>query len=459
LSGLEAKTFRRPQTPMIHIYVNTFVGLRGADLQVTQHGLTGGVEIFFRVDKPHTHGDAQAFKFVSEIIRQAELDWVEPSSDRWVVHLDTLKTRLAIAQDLSGLSWFKGQAEVKPELRVTEYPLDLSGLTTPRPPDSYVALSIQPENIVPKIPRAFASYSWDDDTHKAWVRDLAVRLRTRDGVEVTLDQWATAPGDQLPHFMETAVRDNEFVLIVCTPRYKQKSDGRIGGVGYEGDIMTGEVLTKGNRRKFIPILRLGNSEDAIPSWLGGVYYIDLRGNPYSEKEYNRLLTHLHGIQEQAPPIGHESTRTQAKSATQVQPPSNLEGPIRITGIIEDEVGRPRNDGTRGSGLYSVPFRLSRLPPREWAEVFVQTWNHPSQWTTMHRPGIAKVVGDKVILDGTTLEEVEHAHRDTLKLAVDEANRLIAEQEAKKQAEADRKREEQRRHEESVREAAKRISFD
>ena len=36
--------------------------------------------------------------------------------------------------------------------------------------------------------------------------------------------------------VERAIRDNEFVVIVCTPRYKRRSDAREGGVGYEEDI-------------------------------------------------------------------------------------------------------------------------------------------------------------------------------------------------------------------------------
>src|SRR2546423_2895827 len=125
-------------------------------------------------------------------------------------------------------------------------------------------------------PSAFTSYSWDDDEHRAWVAALATKLRT-DGVDVRLDKWHTVPGDQLPVFMEREIRNNSFVLIICTPNYKLKSDGRKGGVGYEGDIMTGEVSTKGNHRKFIPILARGTWEESGPSWLQGKYYVDLSG--------------------------------------------------------------------------------------------------------------------------------------------------------------------------------------
>ena len=50
-------------------------------------------------------------------------------------------------------------------------------------------------------PKAFISYSWDNDQHKTWVSKLATHLR-RDGVETRLDQWHTALGDQFTSFME-----------------------------------------------------------------------------------------------------------------------------------------------------------------------------------------------------------------------------------------------------------------
>lgn len=314
----------------------------------------------------------------------------------------------------------------------------------------------------PKTPNAFVSYSWDDEAHKAWVADLSTRLRS-DGVNIVLDRWATAPGDQLPQFMETAVRENEFVLIVCTPRYKEKSDKRLGGVGYEGDIMTGEVFTTRNRRKFLPILRLGKPEEAIPSWLSGAYFIDLREGPYAETNYQDLLLTIHGAREQAPPLGQapkfQASSSPARPKPSPAPQTAPEEPIKITGILVDQVSTPRNDGTYGSALYAVPFQLSRRPSYDWSRVFIESWNHPPEWSTMHRPGIARVEGSTVVLDGTTVEEVEKVHRKTLILAVNETNRIIEEHEAKKRREAERKAEEQRKHDESVRDAAKRISFD
>lgn len=307
---------------------------------------------------------------------------------------------------------------------------------------------------------AFISYSWDSEAHKAWVNSLASRLRG-DGVDVTLDQWHLVPGDQLPEFMERSVRESGYVLILCTPRYKERSDQRTGGVGYEGDIITGSVLKNRNQRKFIPLLRAGNWETAAPTWLAGKYYLDMRDNPLSEVIYKDLISTLLGTRPQAPPVkatrrvGQPPQATLSSAAT----PSDDFEPIRITGVVVDEVGMPRNDGTRGSALYRVPFRLSRRAPSEWARLFVEAFNHPPSFTTMHRPGIAFVSGDRVVLDGTTVDEVKDVHRVTLLLATEEANRRYLEFLARKHQEDERQQRLREEHRQAVEDAAKRIKFE
>lgn len=315
------------------------------------------------------------------------------------------------------------------------------------------------------MPRTFISYSWDSEEHRSWVRALATRLR-EDGVETTLDQWHVVPGDQLPAFMENAVRDSDYVLIICTPRYKERSDSRAGGVGYEGDIITGEALTTRNARKFIPILREGEWLASAPSWLAGKYYVDLRGNPCPEQNYNDLLTTVLETRPQAPAVGKSQQLTGIERQVPVAP-SQISGavaptsfdPVRITGIIVDEIGTPRNDGPQGSALYSVPFQLSRRPPPEWTQLFVQAWNRPTSFSSMHRPGIASVYGDKVVLNGTTIDEVERYHRDTLILAVQLANQRFQEFWTRKRAQEERERERLEDHKKSTADAANRIKFD
>lgn len=281
-------------------------------------------------------------------------------------------------------------------------------------------------------PTVFISYSWEDDEHKKWVKELADSLLSA-GIDATVDQYDLSLGDRLPQFMEQSISKVDYVLIICTPTYKSKSDLRKGGVGYEGHIISGELLTKGNERKFIPVIRKGNTSTALPDFLSGKYGIDLTDGKQYENNYEDLITTIYGAKKK-PKVGR---RPSYINKTYTNPQNkDAEEPIHILGIITDEVTVPKMDGTKGCALYKVPFRLSKSPSDLWSRLFLEAWKSPPRFSTMHRFGIASVVGDKIILNGTTVEEVRDYHRETLILCVDEANRK----------EVEIKREEQRRRE-------------
>lgn len=168
---------------------------------------------------------------------------------------------------------------------------------------------------IKESPTAFISYAWEDDGFKQKVKEFATRLRN-NGIDAKLDIWEVVPGDQLPYFMERSIRENDYVVILCTPKYKIKSENRHGGAGYEGDIMTGEILQYGNARKFIPVVFSGNRETAIPNWLAGKAYIDYTVDDI-ESSLTSLTHALLGTGEKAPPLGQipeEYTHTAEKIA-------------------------------------------------------------------------------------------------------------------------------------------------
>jgi len=138
--------------------------------------------------------------------------------------------------------------------------------------------------------------------------------------------------------------------------------------------------------------------------------------------------------------------------------TNVSEPLDIVGVIEDEVGTPRNDGTAGSALYAVPIRLSRVPDALESRLLVQVWDRPPTWSTMHRPGISRVSGDRLILDGTTIDEVAQVHAKTLRLVVDKVNELAAEQRRRDQVEQERRDAERTAHQEHVSDTARDIEF-
>lgn len=151
-------------------------------------------------------------------------------------------------------------------------------------------------------PSVFVSYAWESTELRSWVKSLATRLRA-DGINIILDVWETAPGDQLPVFMEKAIRESDFVLIICTPAYRARSNTRKGGVGYEGDILSAHVFAGASRRKFIPILRGENWSDSAPDWLLGSHFIDLNDDGIDSVGYAELVNTILNRRELPPPLG------------------------------------------------------------------------------------------------------------------------------------------------------------
>jgi hypothetical protein len=149
-----------------------------------------------------------------------------------------------------------------------------------------------------KPPTAFVSYSWDSEAHKAWVSEFSARLR-RNGVDVKLDQWDVKPGGSLTQFMESNATASDFVLVICTPEYSERSLAREGGVGYEQQIITGQLAAGIPRERFIPVLRKGEFQPGpkcgIPAQFFGTYTVDMRDDSKASDAFEQLIRVLHGV--------------------------------------------------------------------------------------------------------------------------------------------------------------------
>ena len=93
-------------------------------------------------------------------------------------------------------------------------------------------------------PKAFISYSWDDDAHSQWVKDFATRLRG-DGVDVTLDRWHAVPGDQLPAFMETT-------HVISNDKTARNYVARLEAMGVKLDQATAEMQRQAHLGVILP---------------------------------------------------------------------------------------------------------------------------------------------------------------------------------------------------------------
>jgi hypothetical protein len=152
-------------------------------------------------------------------------------------------------------------------------------------------------------PRAFISYSHDSSTHKEWVLKLASDLRAK-GIDVVLDQWDLVPGQDVSSFMQRGISEADRVIMVCSAAYVTKSEGGVGGVGYERLIVTSEVVSSIDTIKFIPILRGSNDSGRIPSFLGPRLYLDFENNSEYELRLIELARQIHGAPAiSKPPLG------------------------------------------------------------------------------------------------------------------------------------------------------------
>ena len=151
-------------------------------------------------------------------------------------------------------------------------------------------------------PVVYISYSWDNEDHKKWVRDLATNLRD-NGVDAKLDQWCIRPGVRQPHFFE-CISTSDKVLCILTPNYKNKTDNLAGGVGAEYSIITADMADHIDSEKYIPILKEGNKGDAVPVFLQGINYVDMTdASKYDERVEDVLRAIFNEPKIKEPPIG------------------------------------------------------------------------------------------------------------------------------------------------------------
>ena len=133
-------------------------------------------------------------------------------------------------------------------------------------------------------------------------------------------------------------------------------------------------------------------------------------------------------------------------------------PIKVEGFFQSDIGHPKNDGTPGSGLYSVPIKLSAAPPREWIDTFIEAFDGLEKYDSGHRQGIASISQNRLTLNGTTMEEIESSHQRTIQLAMERANTAYAELLMKRSAADTKKNAEAESHRKHVEELAKKIKW-
>jgi hypothetical protein len=170
--------------------------------------------------------------------------------------------------------------------------------SVPKKPDEFKAMDASS-----RPPTVFISYSHDSQEHKRWVKKLAEKLHAA-GIKVFLDEWHLGPGGDVARFMEESIAKADRVLLICTEKYVTKMDNRLGGVGYEAVVSTGELMKDLSTTKFIPVVRQRDKNPKIPRVLDTRYRINLSHRSSFAAEFEKLLRSLHGAPlYPEPPLG------------------------------------------------------------------------------------------------------------------------------------------------------------
>ena len=149
-----------------------------------------------------------------------------------------------------------------------------------------------PKSQIESIPEGkkvvFISYSWDSDEHKAWVRKFADDLGREYGIHVLLDQYCRY-GENLITFMQDGIERSDRVLIIGTPRYKQRIEQNRGGAKFEEQIISSELYENINTPKYIPIFREGeNVASAFKGLLRSHIGADFRDDSHYEENLKKV---------------------------------------------------------------------------------------------------------------------------------------------------------------------------
>jgi len=170
--------------------------------------------------------------------------------------------------------------------------------------------------------KVFISYSWDSEEHKVRVLELANALREREGIDVELDQYHPHNPLPWPRWCESQIRNASFVLMICTPVYKERIEApetnpHAGvGVCWEADYIYNELYqSKGHNEKYLSVLLEENGRESIPDRLRAYSNYTLQRPYHLCGDFRTLVDRLRGI--------HRTPKPPLRIAANVPPPEQF----------------------------------------------------------------------------------------------------------------------------------------
>lgn len=142
-----------------------------------------------------------------------------------------------------------------------------------------------------RMPKVFISYSHDSLQLEEKVKNLADIL-IGYGIDTEIDQYTTNPVQGWPQYMLENILKSDYILCVCTEKYKKRfeNEEKIGvglGAKFEGKYITQILYSDEYNGKVLPIL-FTDDESIIPLALQPYTHYKLHQNGEFEKLYRYI---------------------------------------------------------------------------------------------------------------------------------------------------------------------------
>jgi len=146
----------------------------------------------------------------------------------------------------------------------------------------------QPKDAV----RVFISHTSSTEEDAEWVKELALFL-IDNGIQARLDRFHLRRGMDLPQWMCNELALAQKVIVVCDETYKQKADGRLGGVGWETMIIQGDVANlPPDSTKYQVVVRAEDISQGLPMYLRTKFAFHARPSDINQSFRDELVREL-----------------------------------------------------------------------------------------------------------------------------------------------------------------------
>jgi len=141
-----------------------------------------------------------------------------------------------------------------------------------------------------KSKKVFVTYAWESDEHNDKVISFVDFLRKK-GYNASMDRKESQKktSTDFNQMMIDGLKNSDKIIVVLSPKYKEKADEFKGGVWFEFGIILEQL--KKTENKYIFVTFGPYNDNSIPIALGGRDILDLKKDQ-DENEFNELFAKL-----------------------------------------------------------------------------------------------------------------------------------------------------------------------